>query len=109
MKYTAEFDTDTKTCRLYVDGQAMDVYDFSISRYNSIDCGEGDTHTWHYLSFTLELSPGEKVSYNYSFKDGGLEYSESTNKSDLVAKVGEIHQMELVISSLAKALVASKR
>lgn len=108
-KYTAEFDTEAKTCTLYYEGQAIDLYDFSISRYKTINCETGQPEQWSYLSFCKEIGENERVSYSYSFKDGGdMEYAETAGKADFLRKVGEIHQRDLVISSLAKALVSQK-
>lgn len=86
-QFSITLDSDSKTFKVFIDGQeTTNVDSASIGSYRSPKycCDEkdekDDTEEMHYYACLSFKSGDSRVTYDYSFKDGGdLIYSETEN------------------------------
>jgi hypothetical protein len=99
MKITAELDTETKDCNLYIDGQLVDSNEFTVGQYTYM-CDEANRKISKFATVTLRVSDEMTITKNINIRDDKVEIAEI--KDNLPRKIGEAKSKLESILSLAK-------
>ena len=98
MKIAAEFDTEAKTMKFFLDGQETDVRYFNICKspiqilQSSNDCKITDTGK-SYLSASFDVKDGDitkSMSFNYDEKCGKFIDNETITKEKVIATMANL-------------------
>jgi hypothetical protein len=100
-KFTAEVDTESKTCQFFIDGQPLVVDDFSVGKYTYCDC-DNNMSERKFVSYSKKMNANEVVSINYNFDDKNTE-SEQTSYN-VAREIGKTVAKFFASFRLAKAL-----